>query len=63
MWENAFLSSINPKASRPEVGPGPWLQSAHFAHATPICYVGNFWPENLGPPDQILDPALESDPH
>ena len=45
------------------MGPGPWLQIAHFARVTPIRYVGNFWPENLGPPDQILDPHLESDPH
>ena len=41
------------------MGPGPWLQNARFACATPLRYVGNFRPEKLGPPlDQILDPHL-----
>ena len=42
MWENAYLSIKNPKASQPQI--------SHFAHTTPLRYIGNFWPQNLGPP-------------
>ena len=50
MCENAYLSIKNPKASRPLSRPGPWLQNARFACTTPLRYVGNFWPQKLGPP-------------
>ena len=42
MWENAYLSIKNAKASQPQI--------AHFAHTTPLRYISNFQPENLGPP-------------
>ena len=32
------------------MGPGPRPQFARFAHMTPLCYVSNFRPQNLGPP-------------
>ena len=60
MWENAYLSIKNLKASRAlkrALDPGRKLLA--FAHATPLRYVGNFRPQHLGPPlDQILDPHL-----
>ena len=61
MCENAYLSIKNPKASRVlKRALGPQLQNARFACVTPLRYVGNFWPQKLGPPlDQILDPHLE----
>ena len=32
---------------------------AHYARTTPLCYMGNFQPQELGPPlDKILDPRL-----
>ena len=50
MWENAYLSIKNPK-SQPQI--------ASFAHVTPLRYIGNFRPQNLGPLlDQILDPQM-----
>ena len=55
MWENAYLSIKIPKASRAHLRP----QIAHFAHVTPLHYVGNFWPgAHL---DQILDPHSLAD--
>ena len=51
MWENAYLSIKNPKASRAlkrALDPGP--QIARFACATPLHYIGNFRPQKLGPP-------------
>ena len=50
MWENAYLSIKNPKASRAlkQGGTGPWPQITCFAYVTPLCYVGNFWPQKLG---------------
>ena len=57
MCENAYLSIKNPKASRAlkwALDPRP--QNAHFAHATPFSYVGNFRPQKLGPP-------LDLNPH
>ena len=57
MCENAYLSIKNPKASRAHLR--PWPQLAGFARTPLLCYVGNFWPQNLGPPlDQILDQHL-----
>ena len=32
----------------------------HFAHATPLCYVGNFRHQKLSTLNQILDPHLIS---
>ena len=60
MWENAYLEHQKPKSFQgPQAGPGPWLQFARFNRMTPLCYVGKFRPQNLGPPlDQILDPHL-----
>ena len=56
MWENAYLSIKNPKASRPQI---PQPQIAGFACATLLCYITNFRPQNLAPLlDQILDPHL-----
>ena len=60
MWENAYLSIKNPKASRAlKQALDPGHKIAHFARVTVLCYVSNFRPQNLGPPlDQILDPHL-----
>ena len=41
MWENAYLSIKNPKSFQ-----GP----LRFARATALRYIGNFRPQNLGPP-------------
>ena len=51
MWKNAYLSIKNPKASRARLRAlDPGLQIARFAHVTLLCYIGNFQPQNLGPP-------------
>ena len=51
MWENAYLSIKSPKASRVlKWTLGHWLQIAHFTGATLLHNVGNFRPQNLGPP-------------
>ena len=45
MWENAYLSIKNSKASRAlkwALDPRP--QIAHFARTTPLRYIGNFRP-------------------
>ena len=54
MRENSYLSIKNLNACRPQ------QQIAQFAHATPLCYVGNFWPQKLGPLplEKFLDPHL-----
>ena len=61
MWENAYLSIKNPKASRAlkrALDPGHKLL-APLARLR-FGYVANFRPQDLGPPlDQILDPHLE----
>ena len=38
MWENAYLSTENPRALN-----GPWTQlhTAGFAHMTLLCYISN----------------------
>ena len=39
--------------------PGLQQISTHFAHSTPLRYVGKILEKNFGsPPDQILDPLL-----
>ena len=65
MWENAYLSIKNPKASRAlKQALEPQPQIAHFAHVTPLHYIGNFQPQSLGPPlYQILDPHLFQGSH
>ena len=51
MWENAYLSIKNPKASRAlKWALDPSLKIARFAHTTTLRYVGNFRPQNLGSP-------------
>ena len=61
MWENAYLSIKNPKASRAlKQALDPSRKIARFARATALHYIGNFRPQNLGPPlEQILDPHLD----
>ena len=39
--ENAYLAMKNPSASGALRAPDPWPTSAHYAHATSLCYVGN----------------------
>ena len=39
--------------------PGPQLPIARFTCMTPLHFIGNLWPQHLGPPlDQILNPHL-----
>ena len=44
MWENVYLNIKNAKASRVVVF-GSQPQIAHFAHMTPLDYVGNLRPQ------------------
>ena len=50
MWECIFEHHKPKSFQGPLKGPGPRPQNAHFARATPLCYVGNFRPQKLGPP-------------
>ena len=51
MWENAYLSIKNPKASRAlKRALDPCRKIARFARATALRYVTKFRPQNLGPP-------------
>ena len=62
MWENAYLSIKNPKASRAlKQALDPSHRLAHFIHTTLLCYVSNIRLQKLGGGalDQILDPHLE----
>ena len=62
MWENAYLSIENPKASRALKQEGlhvkrPQAQMDCFPCTTPLHYVGNLQPPKLGcPPWKILVP-------
>ena len=42
----------------PKADPGPWLILAHFAHPTPLRFVGKISGKLFGFPHQILDPLL-----
>ena len=51
MWENAYLSIENPKASRAlKRALDPGRKIARFARATALRYVCNFRPQKLRPP-------------